>query len=226
MRIGLLECDHVDDRFRGIDGDYYDMFADLLGVELVPYDVVNGELPASPDECDGWLAGGSRFSVYDDIAWIGALSGFVRDIQAAGAPYVGVCFGHQLLAHSIGGRTEKASVGWGVGALDTRIDATQSDSVLLYMHQDQVVALPEGSKVLGRAEHCPIAMLQVGTNMLGVQAHPEFSPAYVDALLDARVDRIGPELTARAKASLERVADRKDSEVLGHWIVRFLEETR
>ena len=230
MRVGLLECDHVDDRFVDIDGDYSDMFAALLAnpgnIELVPYDAVNGRLPSSPDECDGWLAGGSRFSVYDDARWIHALSGFVRDVRAAGAPYVGICFGHQLLAHSVGGRTEKAGVGWGVGAIDTRIDATDSDALLLYMHQDQVTVPPEGAVVLGRTDHCPIAMLQVGS-MLGVQAHPEFSVDFVDALLDARVDRIGPDVTARAKQSLERAGDAEhagDSAMVGRWIVKFLVE--
>jgi len=223
MRVGLLECDHVDERWRGIDGDYGDMFDALLGIDLVRYDAVNDVLPARADECDGWLATGSRFSVYDDAAWITRLQSFVRDVRDAGAPFVGICFGHQLLAQSIGGRTEKAAVGWGVGAVDTWIEPDRADAVLLYMHRDQVVSLPEGAAVLGRTDHCPIAMLQVGP-MLGIQAHPEFSAAYVNALLDARADRIGHELTARAKASLERVGDAHDAEALGRRIVEFLGE--
>ena len=223
MRVGLLECDHVDDRWRGIDGDYGDMFDALLGIDLVRYDVVNGVLPARADECEGWLATGSRFSVYGEADWIVRLQGFVRDVRDAGAPFVGICFGHQLLAQSIGGRTEKASVGWGVGAIDTWVEPDGADAVLLYMHQDQVVSLPEGATVLGRTDHCPIAMLQVGP-MLGIQAHPEFSAAYVDALLDARAERIGHELTAQAKASLERVGDAHDAAALGQRIVHFFEE--
>ena len=80
IRVSLLECDHVDDRHRGIDGDYADMFSGLLAragapVELVRYDVCRGVLPASARECDAWLAAGSRRSVYDDEDWIGALVG-------------------------------------------------------------------------------------------------------------------------------------------------------
>jgi len=222
LRIGILECDHVDDRFHAIDGDYTDMFAALLDVELVPFDVVNGLFPNSPDECERWLPTGSRESVYDDIPWIVRLQSFVRDVRAADAPFVGICFGHQLLAHSIGGRTEKASVGWGVGAIDTELDVTTDDALLLYMHQDQVVALPEGAVVVGRADHCPIAALQVGS-MLGMQAHPEFTVDYVGALLDSRVDRIGADVTERARASLDRVGDAEDAARVGRWIVDFFE---
>src|SRR5687768_2828671 len=115
-RIGVLECDHVEDRWRGIGGDYLDMFADLLSsVDVVPYDVIGGVLPASPDECDGWVATGSRHSVYEDLDWLVRLRGFVADVQRAEVPFVGICFGHQLLAHSCGGRTDKAA-DWGVGA--------------------------------------------------------------------------------------------------------------
>jgi GMP synthase-like glutamine amidotransferase len=223
MRIGLLECDHVDDRFRSIDGDYGEMFDRLLDVELVRYDAVNDVFPRSAAECDGWLVTGSRFSVHDQLPWIDRLQGFVRAIHAERAPYVGICFGHQLLAHALGGRTEKASCGWGVGAIDTRLQHGEAPSVLLYMHQDQVVALPDGATIIGDAPHCPVGALQVGSNMIGVQAHPEFSTRYVDALLDARADRIGRELTARAKASLERVGDARDATALGRWIVDFFE---
>jgi hypothetical protein len=68
-------------------------------------------------------------------------------------------------------------------------------------------------------------MLRVGP-MLGVQAHPEFSVEYVDALLDTRVERIGPDLTARAKRSLERVGDAQDAAQLGDYIVGFLAEAQ
>lgn len=228
LRVGLLECDHVDERFRSIAGDYADMFAALLpDVDLVPYDVCNGALPAAPDECDGWVATGSRRSVYDDVGWIAALSGFVRSVRDTGAPYVGICFGHQLLAHALGGRTQRASA-WGAGAHRMEVCATEAwmdppteTATLLYLHQDQVTALPEGTVVLGRTEHCPIAMVRVGRAMLGMQAHPEFPADYLAALLGARAERIGAARTARARHSL---ASPTDAGVIARWIVRFLEE--
>ena len=220
-RIGLLQCDHVDERFRPIAGDHIDMFGALLPtVDLVPYAVCDGTLPASPDECDGWLATGSRRSVYDDEPWIHALAGFVGAIRDAGAPYAGICFGHQLLAHALGGRVARAAIGWGAGAHDMEVRDREPHTVtLLYMHQDQVADVPDGGTVLGSTDHCSVAMLRVGSSMLGIQAHPEYPAAYIEALLDARAARIGEEKVAAARASLARPLD---AAVAAGWITDVL----
>jgi GMP synthase-like glutamine amidotransferase len=225
MRVGLLMCDHVDDRFRAVAGDYDDMFAALLvphatgELELIDYDAVAGDLPASATECDGWLITGSRYSVYDDEAWIEALCAFVREAHVADVPTVGVCFGHQVIAHALGGRVEKAASGWGVGA--QLIEGAQTGR-LLFMHQDQVVELPDGMEVVGVADHCPVAALS-GGSMLGVQGHPEFTTEYERALLDARVDRIGADQTATARRTLDHATDEA---AFARWILDFLEAHR
>lgn len=216
MRIGLLECDHVDDRYASIGGDYFDMFAALLPMaDLVRYDTINGKLPGAPDECEGWVVTGSRHSVYEEIDWIHGLGDFIRQAHDARAPFVGICFGHQALAHFTGGRTEQAS-GWGVGAHDI---IAGEPARLLYMHQDQVVALPSDSVVLGSTDHCEKAVIQVGTTMLGLQAHPEFPAEYVEALLKAREERIGHDVVDAALASLDAP---RDEPTAVEWMLRFL----
>jgi len=202
-RIGLLECDHVDGRFTSIDGDYFDMFERVLPtLDLVRYDVVNGTIPARPDECDGWLATGSRHSVYDDLDWITRLGAFVRAVHDSETPFVGICFGHQLLAQFTGGRTEKSESGWNVGA-----HALNTGERLLYLHQDQVVIVPPGGRVLASTTHCPNAVIAVGDHMLGIQAHPEFPAEYVAALLEVRRERIGHDRVEQALASLAAPRD-------------------
>ncbi len=230
-RVGVLACDHVADRHRGIAGDYPDMFGALFGahvpdIELVTYDVIGGELPPSPDACDGWVCTGSRHSVYEDLGWIRGLSGFVRAVHAAGVPFVGVCFGHQVLAHALGGRVAKAATGWGAGIGRVVVDGQApwmvppaDELALHFMHQDQVEALPPGGAVLGGADHCPVALMQVGESMVGVQAHPEFIPAYTDALLAERVARIGEDEVVAARAGLTRPTDEA---TVACWIGRVL----
>lgn len=217
MRIGLLECDHVDDRYASIGGDYFDMFAALLPtVDLVRYDTVGGKLPGAPDECDGWVVTGSRHSVYEDLDWITGLGRFIATAHAAEAPFVGICFGHQALAHFTGGRAAKSSYGWGVGAHDITAGAPAR---LLYLHQDQVIDLPAGSVVLGSTDHCENAVIQVGPSMLGIQAHPEFPGEYVEALLHAREERIGHDVVERALESLDAP---RDEATAVEWMLRYL----
>jgi len=230
MRIGLLECDHVRTRHRAIAGDYGDMFRAMVAAvdpatEVVGYDVRDGVLPDRPDACDGWLITGSSASVYDDEPWIASLAEFLRAVHAERAPCVGVCFGHQLLAHALGGRTERAD-GWGVGALpmtvvqpESWMEPPLSAATLLYSHQDQVTELPPDGRVLAAADHCPVAMLAIGDDLIGMQAHPEFGAAYVRALLEDRVDRIGQADTDAALATLRGPTD---EHTVARWILGFL----
>jgi GMP synthase-like glutamine amidotransferase len=235
MKIGLLECDHVLERYRHIAGDYRDMFAALFErhapkLKLQLFDVCNGEFPASTDTCDAYLATGSRFSAYDDLDWIHSLKDFVRRLRDAKKPFVGVCFGHQILAEAIGGKVTKAKTGWGVGVHKVEIIKPEpwmrpekSSCGLQHMHQDQVALLPENSVVIGRSDHCPVAIFRVGDSMLGVQGHPEFPKAYSEALLLDRVELIGEE---RAKAALASLDQLTDEAVVATWIVEFLESRK
>jgi GMP synthase-like glutamine amidotransferase len=235
VRIGLLECDHVADRYLPIAGDYVEMFTAMVAeadpaAEVVAYDARAGVLPGDPDECDGWLCTGSSASVYDGDPWIDDLSSFLRRVHDARAPFVGICFGHQLIAHALGGRTERAAQGWGAGAIpmvvttgEPWMDPELATARLLYSHQDQVTVLPPGARTLGSAPHCPVAMLGVGHHIVGIQAHPEFGSPYLRALLEDRVDRIGEAETAVALASLEEPTDER---AVARWILTFFRERR
>jgi GMP synthase-like glutamine amidotransferase len=232
MHIGLLECDHVAERFRWIAGDYREMFAALIShyapqLSFRCFDVCHGELPASLDACEAYLCTGSRSSVYDDAGWIQALKDFVRRAHGVGKPFVGICFGHQMLAEALGGKTERAVHGWGVGVhclevvqTETWMQPKQASCKLQFMHQDQVERLPEHSVLLARSDHCPVAMFRLGRTMLGIQAHPEFTAAYGEALLIDRSERIGAERVAAARASLSQATDEG---VMARWIAQFLE---
>jgi GMP synthase-like glutamine amidotransferase len=206
MKIGLLECDHVRDELRHIAGDYRDMFPALFET-VAPhwqwrfFDVVNGQFPESVQECDAYLCTGSRFSVYDKEPWIERLKDFVRVLYNAQKPFVGVCFGHQMLAEALGGKVAKAAAGWCVGVHSFEMPNTNLN--LLMMCQDQVMALPPQAKILAGTPQCPVVMFQVSDFMLGIQAHPEFSKDYEAALINLRIERIGSE---RAEAALESLA--------------------
>lgn len=224
MKIGLLECDDVVGRFAEVEGGYREMFAALLpGFAFRYYEAHRGRLPASPAECDAWLCTGSKYSVYDGTRWIGELADFIRCIDR---PYVGICFGHQMLAHAMGGEVAKAKQGWGVGVLPLEIlkkepwmQPPMQQVRMQHMHQDQVQRLPGNSVLLGRSAHCEVGMFRVGEAMLGIEGHPEFTLEYGAALIRARQKQIGETESRRALDSLKEKAD---GPVVGGWIERFL----
>jgi len=235
MHIGLLECDHVAGRFPGIAGGYREMFAALLGphvpgLRFTYYDACHGGLPATPDACDAYLCTGSQFSVYDSFGWIGGLAGFLQRLHELRKPFVGICFGHQVLAQALGGEVRRAAQGWGVGVLDMTIlrqeawmQPAQARCRLQYMHQDQVQRLPEGSVLLGRSPHCDVGMFRVGESMLGIEGHPEFTREFGSALIEWRRERIG---NAAADHALESLAKPNDGQAVGAWIARFIRSVR
>jgi GMP synthase-like glutamine amidotransferase len=230
MPIGLLQCDEIDEPFQHICGDYPKMFGDLLvphRVELRIYRVDEGELPTDVDECDGWIGGGSRHSAFEDEAWIADLNDFVRRLHAAERRFVGVCFGHQVIAEALGGKVERAAGGWGVGVRSYEVVAERpwmqpavGELRLVASHQDQVTALPDGAEVLAVADYCPVAAMAVGDHMLGIQGHPEFSPELSRALLESRRQRLGDDVVDAALATLNTSTNRR---AVGRWIVEFLD---
>jgi GMP synthase-like glutamine amidotransferase len=230
VKIGLLECDNVVGRFPTVEGGYREMFAALLQphtpqLRFSYYEAWRGELPAQTDACDAWLCTGSQYSVYDKLDWIDPLQGFVKKLYREKKPFVGVCFGHQLLAQALGGEVARAKQGWGVGVHEMTIlepepwmEPPLARCRLQYMHQDQVQRLPGASTLLARAAHCEVAMFRVGDSMLGIEGHPEFTLPYSEALIRARRERIGTERTEAALASLAR---QTDAAAIARWILQF-----
>lgn len=227
MKIGLLECDHVASELRSIAGDYRDMFLQFLpGPEWAFFDIVSGQFPSPDDDCDAYLCTGSRFSVYDEVGWILELKTFVRQISSSDKKFIGVCFGHQMMGEALGGKVKKAESGWNVGVHTFEIlrqapwmSPFQPSLNLMMMCQDQVVQLPPGSTVLARTAHCPVGMFQVGTNMLGIQGHPEFPKEYEARLLEMRRERIGGE---KVDAALKSLDLQVDATLIAGWIGHFL----
>lgn len=232
MRLALLQCDHVGQPFRHITGGDYDhvfrqhfaQFAD--GVLIEAFDVTVGDYPAVTDDFDGYLTSGSKYSVYDDEPWVNELKLYVQQLYAAQKKFVGICFGHQMIAEALGGRVAKSPNGWGIGVhqfpiqqqADWMTPSLDSYNVMMSC-QDQVQVLPEGSTVLAGNEFCPVAMYQVGQHFLGIQGHPEFTPPYAEALMDARSDRIPAETIQAAKQTLTRPLHQQ---ALTDWIINFI----
>lgn len=227
-RVGLLLVGHVDVASRHIGGDYPELYDDLLapyGIEIVTYHCDEGQMPGSVGEQDGWLCSPSRLSVYDDHTWLRDVESFLRELVRTETPYVGVCFGHQLMAQALGATVRKADVGWGIGAHEYEIvepqawmDPASSRLVLAASHQDQVVELPRDARLLARSQFCPVGGMLIGERAWTIQLHPEFSPALADSLLATRLSLFGEDTAMAARATLSTPLDQ---DLVARWIAGF-----
>jgi GMP synthase (glutamine-hydrolysing) len=234
MKLGILICDQVHDQLQPEFGDYPAMFQGIIEqvnpqIELQFFSAVDRQLPSDIDVCDVYMTSGSRWGVNDDSLWIRELEQFIRRLYDGDKGFVGICFGHQLIATSLGGRVGKSGKGWGVGIYRSGSIIEKSwmspfkDTLnVVVSHQDQIVELPAQTEVLASNEFCPYSMIQVNDHFLGIQGHPEFSRGYSLALMNSRKDRIPASVITQGTASLSHVAD--DQLSMG-WLLNFLAQT-
>ena len=250
MRIGILETGLLNEKVAGRFDSYPVMFAALLdkadlldkfngGLSYREYSVINGEMPASIDDCDGWLITGSRHGAYEKLDWMLSLESFIRTLYEAKKPLVGICFGHQIIAQALGGLVTKSDKGWGIGLHHYKVDVAQSwmgaghslapEKVGIYaFHQDQISQLATAATVFISSDFCPYAGLTYGDSILSVQAHPEFDASYEHALIDIYGGNIVPEpVAANALVGMQGSDSQADTQMLANWIAHFfLRESR
>ncbi|MFT7593590.1 MAG: GMP synthase-like glutamine amidotransferase [Paracoccaceae bacterium] len=225
MKIGILLTGHAPDALIDDTGDYDLMFRNLLGghgFTFVTYAVVDGEFPTSAADADGWLITGSRHGAYDDLPWIPPLEDLIRDIHTRGAPLVGICFGHQIIAQALGGKVEKFDGGWAIGRTAYAQDG--KTLTLNAWHQDQVTQRPKGARVLAGNDFCKNAVLAYGNTIWTVQPHPEYGAAFIKGLIRTRGRGLVPDaILDQAAATLDGPTSNTD--IAAH-IAAFLKKER
>lgn len=232
MKIGVLETGLLREAFVGKFPTYPEMFGDLLALtapqlQVETCSVINGEIPGSPRDCDGWLITGSRHGVYEELPWMQTLSGFIQDIAASQQPLFGICFGHQIIAQSLGGNVVKSDKGWGVGLHSYDLVAKpgwidpRTEKVGIYaFHQDQVVEVPPQATTFLSSGFCPSAGLLYGDHIASVQGHPEFLADYEKALIDLyEGSLLSEDIVSEARQGMARSL--ADTAVLSKWMTDF-----
>lgn len=220
-----------------IEGDwprYPAMFETLIAPHLPgwTYDAIalsEGEALPDPAQLDAILHTGSPAGVYEDTPWMSPLMDFVRQAADAGTPQIGICFGHQALAHALGARVEKSDKGWGIGRHVYDIVTPQSwmgtdpepRFSLGVSHQDQVLSLPPGAELIARNDFCEFAALAYpDAKAISFQGHPEYSSGFSCALYNVRRGTKLPE--AMVDAAEASFAEPLDNDLIAQWMAGFL----
>ncbi|MFP8957504.1 type 1 glutamine amidotransferase [Natrialbaceae archaeon A-CW3] len=157
-----------------------------LDASLAEFDITDGDLPET-FAYDGVVVTGSRASVYWDEPWIEPAKEWVAEAIDRDIPFLGICWGHQLLADVLGGTVDdmgEYEVGYSeiehtgdsplFDGIDSRFTAYTS-------HSDAVLELPPGATPIAENEYSNHGY-RAG-RVFGVQFHPEFDQATMRKLL-------------------------------------------
>lgn len=101
-------------------------------------------------------------------------------VFAMGIPVLGICYGTQLLAWSVGGtvapcaNSEYGKTAMRVNTQSVLFDGLAADEIGLMSHTDQITVLPEGFTSIAHTADCPNAAIENPSKKLyGMQFHPE-----------------------------------------------------
>lgn len=232
MKLTIIETGHVPEPLRSRFKSYPDMFNAMFarhGAGIKPdfLPLLAGAPLPDPKGLEAVLITGSPAGVYDDLPWMEPLRAFIRRAHEERTRMIGICFGHQIIADALGGDVRKSEKGWGLGRHTYEVIAARPhfmpDATSLSIacsHQDQVVAPPDGARVVLRSAFAPNAGLLYDTGaILTFQPHPEFEDDYASALIELRRGKAPADTIEAAHASMKTASD---SAILARAIGQFL----
>jgi GMP synthase (glutamine-hydrolysing) len=178
-------------------GDFGDWVLGGMGLGRERARIVRPHVGESLPELAGLEAvvvTGSGAMVTDREPWVEESACWLRSALEAGLAVLGICFGHQLLAHALGGEVQYNPRGVEVGTVALSLHpAAAADPLFAHLpqtlaahvsHQQSVVRLPPGGRLLASSELDPHQAVAIGERAWGVQFHPEFRAAVVGRYLD------------------------------------------
>jgi GMP synthase-like glutamine amidotransferase len=158
----------------------------VLRPALCPGD---GPAPGLGYAFDAVVLMGSRASVHDRLAWLQELSAWLRPVVTGErrVPLLGICFGHQLVAHMAGAEVgfvhadRSKELGVRASALEpSRTLGPGGDLRVVASHAEQVTTPAHGFVRIGTREGVPFdAIEHEALPIASVQFHPEAGEAFL-----------------------------------------------
>jgi len=179
----------------------YVVAAGLEEHETVVVDVEHGDALPDPHAFAGVLVTGSAAFVTDHAEWSERSAAWLRQAAHDDLPVFGICYGHQLLAHALGGEVAYNPAGRESGTIELELQPQAAQDPLFQglpqhfaahaTHLQTVLRAPDGAEVLARSPLDGCHAFRWGRQAWGVQFHPEFATHHMRGYVRARADCIG-----------------------------------
>jgi len=184
-------------------GDFEQWTARNMGLapdQWTSVDVRTGASLPEPGGFAGVAVTGSHDMVTDDLPWIEPTARWIARAVAADVPVFGICFGHQLMAHALGGESGYHPDGPEIGTVPVTPTPAAADDPLFsalptpfpahVTHSQTALRLPPGAALLARSAHDPHQAFRLGRCAWGVQFHPEFDEDITRVYTRAQADEL------------------------------------
>ncbi len=194
-------------------GDFEDWIAKGLGCavdSLAVASVYRGEKLPSPETVAGVVVTGSPAMVTERPDWSeDAAHWLAKRVEGDELPILGLCYGHQLICHGLGGEVGTNPAGREMGTVDVIFKSDPADEAehgqrgaderlgplfesgafpSHMSHVESVLRPPEGAQILAQTALDPHTVLAFGPRQWGVQFHPEFDRDIMQGYVEARRD--------------------------------------
>jgi GMP synthase (glutamine-hydrolysing) len=180
-------------------GDFEDWISAGMGLDrnrVTVIAVFEGEALPDPKKFSGIVVTGSSAMVSHRDAWSESTAEWLRDAVQCAIPVLGICYGHQLLAHALGGCVGPNPHGRQIGTVRVQLAEKAEDDALLAgfggslrahtTHAEAVLELPDAAARLGWSKGDPNTAFCFGTAAWGVQFHPEFDVHVMKRYIEER----------------------------------------
>jgi GMP synthase (glutamine-hydrolysing) len=202
--IALIKTGNTIEEIKLQHGDFEDWFTEGMGVsDLMQIDVFRQQALPATKELAGIVITGSAAMVSHREDWSERTAEWLEQAVQRGTPVLGVCYGHQLLAHALGGKVGPNPAGRQIGTVTAQLEKTSQDDPLLghlpltfaaqTSHLEVVLELPPGAERLATSPLDDNFVIRFAENAWGVQFHPEFSRAVMSEYIRCRADALREE---------------------------------
>ena len=182
-------------------GDFEDWITDRLGVDptlVAIVDPILGEALPDPSRYSGIVLTGSHDMVTTRLPWSERTAAWIPAVLRNGVPMLGICYGHQLIAQTMGGVAGNNPQGSEYGTVRVSLSAYGQRDVLFHglpaeirahvSHVQSVLKLPRRARLIASSTGEKHQAYFLPPSAWGIQFHPEFNEPVIATYVEEFAD--------------------------------------